>query len=274
MKIEMLNHNSEVLASPRVNVIGGMNGWSARKVVLNVMFARLANDGTDFEEMREHVNDYADAGLRTLILAYCKLDEEEYRDFNEKFSEAINYVSADQESLMDQVAETIEKDLVLGATAVEDKLQCGVPECIDKLAQAGIKIWVLTGDKMETTINIGYACSLLRQGMKQIIINLKTPDIKVLEKSGDKEAIIKVSKDSVLEQINQGKAQLKGSTSSGAGSEAFALIIDGKSLVYALEDDIQNSFIKLAINCASEFITLVGLIVTDLLHFLQEHHLI
>ncbi|GAB2278558.1 hypothetical protein Dimus_013235, partial [Dionaea muscipula] len=63
--------------------------WCNLKV-LSVMFARLANDGTDFEEMREHVNDYADAGLRTLILAYCKLDEEEYRDFNEKFFEAIN----------------------------------------------------------------------------------------------------------------------------------------------------------------------------------------
>ncbi|GAB2280128.1 Putative phospholipid-transporting ATPase 9 [Dionaea muscipula] len=219
----------------------------------SVMFARLANDGTDFEEeTREHVNDYAEAGLRTLILAYRVLDEEEYREFNEKFSEARNSVSADRETLMDQVAETIEKDLVLlGATAVEDKLQSGVPECIDKLAQAGVKIWVLTGDKMETAINIGYACSLLRQGMRQIIINLETPDIKVLEKSGDKEAITKVSKDSVLEQITQGKAQLEGPTSSGAGSEAFALIIDGKSLVYALEDDIKNSFLKLAISCAS-----------------------
>ncbi|GAB2297092.1 Putative phospholipid-transporting ATPase 9 [Dionaea muscipula] len=216
----------------------------------SVMFTRLAKDGTDFEEKtREHVNEYADAGLRTLILAYRELDEEEYTEFNEKFSEARNSVSADRDTLIDQVAETVEKDLILlGATAVEDKLQTGVPECIDKLAQAGIKIWVLTGDKMETAINIGYACSLLRQEMKQIIINLETPDIKALEKSGDKEAITKASKESVVLQITQANARL---ASSGAGSEAYALIIDGNSLVYALEDDIKTSFLKLAVGCAS-----------------------
>ncbi|GMH27539.1 hypothetical protein Nepgr_029382 [Nepenthes gracilis] len=216
----------------------------------SVMFARLAKDGADFEEeTRDHVNEYADAGLRTLILAYRELDEEEYTEFNQKFSEARNSVSADRETLMDQVAETIEKDLtLLGATAVEDKLQSGVPECIDKLAQAGIKIWVLTGDKMETAINIGFACSLLRQGMKQIIINLESPDIKAVEKVGDKDAVTKASKEKIVQHITEGKVQL---AASGAGSEAFALIIDGKSLVYALEDDIKNSFLELAIGCAS-----------------------
>ena len=56
-----------------------------------------------------------------------------------------------------QVAELIEKDLILiGCTAIEDKLQEGVPACIQILSKAGIKIWVLTGDKMETAINIAY----------------------------------------------------------------------------------------------------------------------
>jgi len=55
------------------------------------------------------------------------------------------------------VAELIEKELVLiGSTAIEDKLQEGVPECIETLSRAGIKIWVLTGDKLETAINIAY----------------------------------------------------------------------------------------------------------------------
>lgn len=56
-----------------------------------------------------------------------------------------------------QVSELIEKELILiGCTAIEDKLQEGVPACIETLARAGIKIWVLTGDKMETAINIAY----------------------------------------------------------------------------------------------------------------------
>ncbi|KAJ0039032.1 hypothetical protein Pint_23376 [Pistacia integerrima] len=219
----------------------------------SVMFERLAKDGSSFEdETRDHVNEYADAGLRTLILAYRELDEEEYKVFDQKFREAKNSVSANRETLLDEVTETVEKDLVLlGATAVEDKLQNGVPECIDKLAQAGIKIWVLTGDKMETAINIGYdfySCSLLRQGMKQIIINLETPEIKALEKAGEKSALSKASKQSVLSQITMGKAQL---TASGGSSGAFALIIDGKSLTYALEDDMKNMFLDLAIGCAS-----------------------
>lgn len=92
------------------------------------MFERLAKNGREFEdETREHVNNYADAGLRTLILAYRELDEEEYKEFNEKFTEAKNSVSADQEMLIDEVAEKIERGLILlGATAVEDKLQNGV----------------------------------------------------------------------------------------------------------------------------------------------------
>ena len=92
------------------------------------MFGKLAKNGRKFEEeTREHVNEYADAGLRTLILAYRELDEEEYKEFNEKFTEAKNSVSADRETLIDEVSETIEGDLILlGATAVEDKLQNGV----------------------------------------------------------------------------------------------------------------------------------------------------
>ncbi|KAL2546544.1 putative phospholipid-transporting ATPase 9 [Forsythia ovata] len=214
----------------------------------SVMFERLSKNGREYEvETREHIHEYADAGLRTLVLAYRELGEEEYEVFNQKFSEAKISVSADREALIDEMTEEIEKDLILlGATAVEDKLQQGVPECIDKLAQAGIKIWVLTGDKMETAINIGYACSLLRQGMKQIIINLETPEIMVLEKTGEKNAIAKASKESVLRQITEGKAMVVTES-----SEAFALIIDGKSLTYALEEDIKSLFLELAIGCAS-----------------------
>jgi phospholipid-translocating ATPase len=92
------------------------------------MFENLAKNGREFEEeTREHVNEYADAGLRTLILAYRELDEEEYKEFNAKFTEAKNSVSADRDTLIDEVSEKIERDLILlGATAVEDKLQNGV----------------------------------------------------------------------------------------------------------------------------------------------------
>ncbi|XVE56714.1 hypothetical protein DITRI_Ditri04bG0032800 [Diplodiscus trichospermus] len=216
----------------------------------SVMFERLAKQGQEFaEQTRKHIDEYADAGLRTLVLAYREIDEEEYVEFNKQFTEAKNLVSADREEMIEEVAEKIERDLILlGATAVEDKLQNGVPDCIDKLAQARVKIWVLTGDKMETAINIGFACSLLRQGMKQIVINSETPEIKALEKASDKSAAAAAFKASVLQQIVEGKQFL---TSSKENSEPLALIVDGKSLTYALEDDIKDIFLELAIGCAA-----------------------
>ncbi|KAI3844926.1 hypothetical protein MKX03_019301 [Papaver bracteatum] len=216
----------------------------------SVMFERLSKDGTEFEEQTKHqINVYADAGLRTLVLAYRELHEQEYQEFNKEFTNAKNSVSMERDSMIEEATEKVEKDLILlGATAVEDKLQSGVPECIDKLAQAGIKIWVLTGDKMETAINIGYACSLLRQGMKQIIITLESPDVIAAEKTEDKIAIANVSRASILYQIDEGKAQL---TSSAGSSDVFALIIDGKSLAYALEDNLKHKFLFLAVGCAS-----------------------
>jgi len=92
------------------------------------MFERLANNGRKFEgKTVEHVREYADTGLRTLVLAYCELDEQEYKEFDDKFSEVKNSVVADQETLIEEVSDKIERNLILlGATAVEDKLQNGV----------------------------------------------------------------------------------------------------------------------------------------------------
>uniref|UniRef100_A0A0E0AA16 Phospholipid-transporting ATPase n=1 Tax=Oryza glumipatula TaxID=40148 RepID=A0A0E0AA16_9ORYZ len=217
----------------------------------SVMFKRLAPTGRKFEEeTKRHINEYSDSGLRTLVLAYRFLDENEYMKFSEKFNTARTSVSADRDEKVEAAAESIERDLLLlGATAVEDKLQKGVPECIDKLAQAGIKIWVLTGDKMETAINIGFACSLLRQGMTQIIVTLEAPDIIALEKNGDKESIARESKQRVMDQIEDGIKQIP--PPSQSNTESFALIIDGKSLTYALEDDVKFKFLDLALKCAS-----------------------
>ncbi len=59
---------------------------------------------------------------------------------------------------------------MIGATAIEDKLQDDVANTIASFRQAGIKVWVLTGDKVETAINIGHSCKLLDQSMKQYMI--------------------------------------------------------------------------------------------------------
>ena len=97
-------------------------------------------------------------GLRTLVLGIRDLTEQEFSDWK-----AAHHLAAiameNREEKLDSVYNQIEKDLVLlGATAIEDKLQDGVPRTIANLRNSGIKIWVLTGDKQETAINIGYSC--------------------------------------------------------------------------------------------------------------------
>ncbi|MED6240629.1 Phospholipid-transporting ATPase ID, partial [Ataeniobius toweri] len=117
-----------------------------------------------------HLNEYAGDGLRTLALAYKDLEESYMERWMERHHEASTAMEGREEGL-NQLYEDIEKDMMLlGATAVEDKLQDGVPQTIEQLAKADMKIWVLTGDKQETAENIGYSCNMLRDEMKEIFI--------------------------------------------------------------------------------------------------------
>ncbi|RAL46890.1 hypothetical protein DM860_005169 [Cuscuta australis] len=209
----------------------------------SVVFRKLSKNGRLFEEKtREHIEQYANAGLRTLVIAYRELGEEEFKSWEKELLSA-QVSSDDREALVDAAADKIERDLILlGATAVEDKLQKGVPECINKLTVAGIKIWVLTGDKMETAINIGYACSLLRPGMKLIIISLDSLQISSLENQGEKDA---EALRRVTAQVNDGMTQTESSP------ESVGLIIDGNALSYALEECMRKPFLDLALKCGS-----------------------
>ncbi|CAN7040803.1 hypothetical protein IGI04_006369 [Brassica rapa subsp. trilocularis] len=209
----------------------------------SIIFERLAKNGkTYLGPTTKHLTEYGEAGLRTLALAYRKLDEEEYSAWNSEFQKAKTSIGSDRDELLETGADMIEKDLILiGATAVEDKLQKGVPQCIDKLAQAGLKLWVLTGDKMETAINIGFACSLLRQGMRQICITSINQD-------GGSQDSKRAVKENILNQLTKAVQMVKLEKDPHA---AFALIIDGKTLTYTLEDDMKYQFLALAVDCAS-----------------------
>lgn len=81
--------------------------------------------------------------------------EEEYADWSKRYHDASVSLGTDREDQIEEVSSDMERDLrLLGATAIEDKLQDGVPETIADLKRAGIKIWVATGDKLETAIGM------------------------------------------------------------------------------------------------------------------------
>ncbi|KAI1904865.1 hypothetical protein AGOR_G00010070 [Albula goreensis] len=131
-----------------------------------VIYERLHPNSRNKEATQEALDTFANETLRTLCLCYKDISNEEYDAWAKKHK-AASVAMTDREAALDQVYELIEGNLqLIGATAIEDKLQDGVPETIAKLAKADIKIWVLTGDKKETAENIGYSCQLLTDDMQ------------------------------------------------------------------------------------------------------------
>ncbi|KAL6879133.1 hypothetical protein J3F83DRAFT_725193 [Trichoderma novae-zelandiae] len=121
-----------------------------------------ADDAAIFERCFQHVDDFAAEGLRTLLYAYRYIDEEAYAQWKASYREAETSLVERQERI-EIAGEQIEEQFELaGATAIEDKLQDGVPETIDKLRRANVKVWMLTGDKRETAINIGHSARVCK----------------------------------------------------------------------------------------------------------------
>ncbi|NWX31760.1 AT8B1 ATPase, partial [Notiomystis cincta] len=128
-----------------------------------VIYERLHPKNLKREATEEALDIFASETLRTLCLCYRDISQDEFEAWNKKFMEA-SLATSHRDEALDKVYEEIEKNLILlGATAIEDKLQDGVPETISRLSKADIKIWVLTGDKKETAENIGFSCELLTE---------------------------------------------------------------------------------------------------------------
>lgn len=115
--------------------------------------------------LQSHLGDFASEGLRTLVLGMKVLTEDECSSWLAEYQAASTSLK-DRSELLTQAATRIERGLhIVGATAIEDKLQKKVPDTIATLAKAGIKLWVLTGDKRETAVEIGYSTCVLTPKM-------------------------------------------------------------------------------------------------------------
>ncbi|KAK3538706.1 hypothetical protein QTP86_014156 [Hemibagrus guttatus] len=216
-----------------------------------IVYERLDKScGKLMEVTTEHLNEFAGEGLRTLVLAYKDLDEQYFSEWKQRHHEASTLLEQREEKLND-LYEEIEQDLqLLGATAIEDKLQDGVAQTIEQLTKADIKIWVLTGDKQETAENIGYSCNLLREEMTDIFIvsansyeevrrELRDARLKIRPDSGEEVSFIS---DSILG--NEPKVVHDENVSGDYG-----LVINGHSLAYALEHSMELEFLRTACMC-------------------------
>ncbi|KAK4342597.1 hypothetical protein RND71_038413 [Anisodus tanguticus] len=227
------------------------------------MFSILSKDHEHIQNYtRNHLRDYSSEGLRTLVVAARDLTGEELEEWQCSYEDASTSLN-DRSAKLRQTASLIECNLILlGATAIEDKLQEGVPEAIESLRQAGIKVWVLTGDEQETAISVGLSCKLLTSDMHQIIINGSSENEckKLLSDAMAKYGVKRTSCDNQILKLQReaenGDHEIPVSMKSQklAGEEEIpggplALIIDGNSLVYILEKDLESELFDLATSC-------------------------
>ncbi|XP_034161695.2 probable phospholipid-transporting ATPase IA isoform X2 [Pangasianodon hypophthalmus] len=229
-KYELLHVLEFTSARKRMSVIMRTPSGKIRlycKGADTVIYDRLADNSRYKDITLKHLEQFATEGLRTLCFAVADISESFYQHWQEVHHRACTSLQ-NRALKMEESYELIEKNLqLLGATAIEDKLQDRVPETIETLMKADIKIWILTGDKQETAINIGHSCKLLTKNMGLLVINEETLD-------GTRETLSHHC--SML-----GDALHK--------ENDCALIIDGKTLKYALTFGVRQYFLDLALSC-------------------------
>ncbi|KAM6930861.1 phospholipid-transporting ATPase ID-like [Xenentodon cancila] len=216
-----------------------------------IVFERLHQSCNKLMEVTtEHLNEFAGEGLRTLALAYKDLDEEYFNEWKQRHHEA-SVALDDREDKLDQLYEEIETELLLlGATAIEDKLQDGVPQTIEQLSKADVKIWVLTGDKQETAENIGYSCNLLREEMNEVFIvsGHSLEDVRQELRNARISMKPDAAENSVFLSEEAAGKGVKVVADEVANGE-YGLVINGHSLAYALEHSLALEFLRTASMC-------------------------
>lgn len=143
----------------------------ADSVMLNIV------DHSDWLE--EETSNMAREGLRTLVIGKKRLTEKLLKDFEDSYNEASLSMYNREELMQQAVVNHLEKDVeLLGLTGVEDKLQKNVKSSIELLRNAGIKIWMLTGDKVETAKCVSISCRLITRGQYiHQITRINHPDL-------------------------------------------------------------------------------------------------
>ncbi|XP_027147751.1 probable phospholipid-transporting ATPase IA isoform X6 [Larimichthys crocea] len=229
-KYELLHVLEFTSARKRMSVIMRTPSGKIRlycKGADTVIYDRLADSSRYKEITLKHLEQFATEGLRTLCFAVADVSESSYKQWLEIYHRASTSLQ-NRALKLEESYELIERNLqLLGATAIEDKLQDKVPETIETLMKADIKIWILTGDKQETAINIGHSCKLLTKNMGMLVINEDTLDR---------------TRETLSHHCGMlGDALYK--------ENDFALIIDGKTLKYALTFGVRQYFLDLALSC-------------------------
>ncbi|XP_030251816.1 probable phospholipid-transporting ATPase VB [Sparus aurata] len=184
-------------------------------------------------DTQRHLDCYAREGLRTLCFTKKVVSEKEYESWSVNRQRALAAMENREELTMDTAVQLETNLSLLGATGIEDRLQEGVPDTIVALREAGIQVWVLTGDKPETAVNIGYACRLLEE--EDLVINMSCKNTLACT------SIL----DCALEEVRRYSNDPRNVDT----TPDISLVIDGRTLTMALSSDLQERFVDLAKHC-------------------------
>ncbi|XP_063384293.1 phospholipid-transporting ATPase IF-like [Cydia fagiglandana] len=176
------------------------------------------------DKINHDINAFAIKGLRTLAVAFREIHEEDYQEIRESIKKQTENSIEELEQITQQFR-ILERDLILlGATAVEDSLQDDVVETIASLRSAGIKFWMLTGDKVETTLNVAQSCAYISENTKQMFIL-----------GAKEESDIKAHLEECKRIADEG--------------QSLALVVDGANINQILEKSVEADFVEVAMNC-------------------------
>lgn len=185
-------------------------------------------------------------GFRTLCIANKILTENDYIKWKTQYHKAtISLIN--RKEMINDIAELIEKEMnILGAVAIEDKLQDGVYDCIESLRKAGIKIWMLTGDKQETAISVGFLSGILQHNYDLIILNEDSKK-NLFKKLSEFQSVIYSKKNQKTNWKTKFYNWFTNKQSLNLTfPKSFAIIIDGSTLQHALDIEVRYQFLKFA----------------------------
>ncbi|KAB7494597.1 putative phospholipid-transporting ATPase VD [Armadillidium nasatum] len=215
-------------------------------------------------QTEQHLNQYSKRGLRVLCMAKRHISDTEYEEWALIHKEAENTLANREVKLLESYNKIEINMQLLGATGIEDRLQDGVPETVQALRKAGINVWVLTGDKQETAINIAYSCALFSQNMEILKLNGHTKDQTehtlasfVNQVEMEEEAYFRgLSIRSDPNLVDPSVADTTGGSTSTLERrrrrrKERGLVVDGKTLVYILDRraNLRGLFLQLATQC-------------------------
>lgn len=203
----------------------------ADDVIMERLLQQSGSSSSLVETTLRHCSEFATQGLRTLLVGMHVLEGESglelYRQWNATTFAHAMQVATNRDSALDDAFYEMECSIsLLGATAIEDHLQDGVSETISALREAGILVWMLTGDKLETAVQVATACNL---------VDTSEPHGKLLHVEGADALQIGVSLRRILEEIKRRRAQ----------NQDVSIVIEGHVLTLALQYD-EELFCQLA----------------------------